>query len=843
MALDVASDDTLAGIQVEGTDDALDLEVYAEGSNGGPGVVIRGLQMKSRKQPNVWAKSALLEIVQRWAVLPLSAHSEFVFRTDGKLGPSGVAVAEALDAARGGDPTRIAGLLGVGVNDPVCATLARASVVSEPGSVEALLLAAEQEVRARLTISATHPDAVREAEERVNKLFTLISTKSGLPNEGDRFISRRAILDVLGGVSQLPAKDRWTDGLGPEYAAMVMADDVAGVLVPPICMTWRGAKLSIADLAGLAGPVVLSGRTGSGKSTVARLWRTDAAAGGGQVVVCQAEGYLPGRLDRAIADALGDIVGRTLPRIVGQQALSDSNATVVIDGISEVPTDVRSELAKELQVHFAGGYGARVVLMGRDESVCIGALPPSITAERVYPKSFGHAQRLELTATVLSEGAVDIPHSENEADFTHHCRVALAQVEHALRDAAGNPMLLRMALHLVASGTSFTDRASVYESTVERMAARRNVADIRIASSALGIVFARLMDEGRRYANPLEWARLFKEASEVLASVGVATTASEVREAIDRSGLVTAVTAGHSSRVLVPVHDSFADYFSARAHADGLVSLPAVMTANDENRILLSAQMNMLDIEQCLAVAVQLPFTLVRLSESDHAEVGDGAPESVAALLNNLLPGSTPVGVTMWRAQEGGVIAQAGAADTGWVQNADAPAIYTAPTAVSERTDGPVTIAVRLWRLILRQRLRRADRLRDKAPKSREEACSQLAAHIEQTVNAYEQILPQVAPPAALERLTQAVGPMGMTGVIYERQASDIGPGYWPLQYRHTVDINLSAATEDLPSSGITTRDFTASGDVESHLSISPEKTAAKRISDAITKLTRPHWL
>lgn len=159
VALDVAADDKLAGVRVEGIDDVLDLEVHAVGSNGDPGVVLRGLQMKSRKQPNTWAQGALLGVVQRWAALPLSAHSEFVFRTDGDLGPSGAAVAKALDAARDNDLTPIAGLLGVPVDDPLCAVMARASVVSEPGSVEALLHSAEQEVRSRLKVEGRYGGA------------------------------------------------------------------------------------------------------------------------------------------------------------------------------------------------------------------------------------------------------------------------------------------------------------------------------------------------------------------------------------------------------------------------------------------------------------------------------------------------------------------------------------------------------------------------------------------------------------------------------------------------------------------------------------------------------------
>lgn len=857
-ALDVAADQAFAAIRVEGTDDVLDLEIHAESQTSGAGtVVVRGLQMKSRMQPYTWAKSELLAIVRRWAGRPVSATSEFALLTDGELSPTGRDVAAALEAARGGDMGPIAAFLDVSVGDPLCAVAAKVTIVSEPGTAEALLLSAEREVRARLLSGPCHPDAEKEAEDRVNELFVLISKRSGLPDPDQRIISRAEILNVLGGVSQLSAADRWAESLGAEYVSEAAAEKVDSVVVPSLRSGWNEETLTIGDITATVGPILLSGRTGSGKSTVARLWRLSAAAAGDPLVVCQAEAYLPQRLDRAVADAVSAVVGRDLPRAVGGQVLGDPATTVVIDGVSEVPSQIRSELARELRNHLAGGHGARVVLIGRDESVCASTLPATQASTRLYPQAFGHGERLELTAKVLRGSG-----SAREPDLlartsglegtmtgqsgelpTHECRVALAQVEHALGDAAGNPMLLRLALELVAGGTTFTDRASVYELTVERMAARTNVADIRIASAALGIVFARLLDEGRRYANPLEWARLLKEAEAALEALGVVSARGEVGQAVVRSGLVNVVvTAIGQTGLRVPVHDSFADYFAARAHADGLVSLPGRLVDNDENRVLLSAQMGMLSNVDCLAVAAQLPFTLVRLSESDDRAVSAETPGFVAALLNAVLPDSEPVGVTMWRA-DGRAVAQVGAAGTLWVEPAKAPSLFAGPTVVAESADGPVTIAVRLWRLILKQRLSLKSRLRPRSPHSSEEARGQLVAHSEETIAMAERLIAQVAPPVAAERLSRMAGPHGMTGVVLQRQSRELLTDGWPVRYRQTPDINLLAALDDKMLADSVSEEHMHSGDVDSLLSSSPGQTAAKRITEAINKLTRNHWL
>lgn len=860
-SLDVVGDDSVLGVRVEGTVDALDLEVIAEGPGAAGPVVVRGFQMKSRQQPHTWARAEVLSIVGRWAELPVSADSEFSFLTDGGLGPSGQAVAAALDEARDGKFEAVAELLGVGVNDPLCTVMARARIVSEPVSVEALLLSAEVEIRALLETGSTHPDAERVASDRVNELFRIISTRSGLPDPDSRFISREEIVAILGGVAQLAETDRWTGFLAGEYLTVVSSENVDNLVVPTLNAGWQEAPIQLEALASVSGPLLMAGRTGSGKSTLARLWRRSAAGAGGRVVVCHAEAYVARRLDRLVADAVGTAVGRTLPRAVGRQVLGDPSATIVVDAVSEIPPQVRSELAVELRTHLAGGHGARVVGVGRDEGVLAMVFPASLTVQRLHPRAFGHDERLALTAKVLGEPKGSATFNATPADsvepaaqadpgvgdvegVSRRCRETLARVERALDDAAGNPMLLELALQLVASGVSFTDRASVYELTVSRMANRMNAGDVRLAVAMLGVVFAELLNDGRRYANPLEWERMLAGAATFLEERGVAADVAAVRESVARSGLVNAVITGIGHTTLrVPVHDSFADYFAARAHADGLVSLPETLRENDENRLWLSSQMQMLSDSEVLAVAKHLPFSLVRVSESDHNTVGEQTPRIVGALLNAVLPAETGVEVTMWRTASGKTMAQAGTGPTGWVGPEWAPSIFKGPTVVAEDDDGPTAVATRLWRLILKQRLLPDPQLRPRNPRSRQEACDQLSAHCREVVIAATTILTEVAPPGAVERLKETIGPLGITGVVYERQGSDLGPDEWSVRYRHTESVHLETAPGSSPPPEERSGEYSSWSDVGSRVSTSPQATAAKAVGDAITKLTRNHWL
>jgi hypothetical protein len=59
---------------------------------------------------------------------------------------------------------------------------------------------------------------------------------------------------------------------------------------------------------------------------------------GPAVLVAHAEAYLPGRLSALAADAISEVLREDLRAATGRQALADRDVTLVIDGVSEVPT-------------------------------------------------------------------------------------------------------------------------------------------------------------------------------------------------------------------------------------------------------------------------------------------------------------------------------------------------------------------------------------------------------------------------------------------------------------------------------------------------------------------------
>lgn len=190
-------------------------------------------------------------------------------------------------------------------------------------------------------------------------------------------------------------------------------------------------------------------------------------------------------------------------------------------------------------------------------------------------------------------------------------RSYLARVDTALGDAAGNPLLLTMALELVQQGVAFTDRAGLYRLFIEQLAARSGATSIAEASAALGIVYAALLDRGRRYADPIEWARLLRDAVAVLASAGVPVDVNSIETAVRRCGLITPLG---WTQTRVPIHDSFADYLAGAAHANRLAAFPDRLQPSDEQRVMFAAEIGGVDAAMTAQVARDLPLLTVYLA-------------------------------------------------------------------------------------------------------------------------------------------------------------------------------------------------------------------------------------
>ncbi len=854
-ALDVLGDPDLEGIRVEGTEDLLDIEVHAlhePGSGGGSQrrtAVVRALQVKSRAAPYTWSAGEMTTVLRRWTSLPLAATAEFEFVTDAQLGPSAQPFVGALSAAIAGEPQALARLLGLDGGDPLCSLAMRASIRAGAGTVEDLLLEAEREVRSHLPGGRNREDIRLDAEAAVTRLFRLLALRAGLRNELDRFVTRAEIADVVGGVAGLSRSERWLSSLSAEYLTHLAALTPPGTVHPKLIrLDGSGPQAggsSIEHLLQGLEPSILVGRTGSGKSTVATLTRQLGADRGIAVILCHAEAYLEGRLDSLVAEAIGAIVGRDIPRASGRQALGDPQTTVIIDGVSEVPAGAQRALAEELRPHVASSAGARVILLGRDEIAVSSVMPQTSRVARFSVAVFDQKERRNLALRILFP---DEPSAGRPRDVDGLSRAkaeavsaAIAQVEHALGDAAGNPLLLNLGLTLIQGGASFRDRSTLYSLTIDRMAARVGAPEIHVAEGLLGVMFARLLDSGRRYANPLEWDRLFEDATIKLTTAGVAIDRAAVNFAVRSSGVVNSIVSGIGhTQLRGPIHDSFADYLAGAAHATGLAPLPTRLAIGDEQRVLFTAEMAGVSTGLSRAVATAIPFTLVPLSAHDRRPAtGDSAAE-IEEVLGCVLPDDADPHVLF--VNEGAhVVAQV----TFGPGRRTTPAAAPGPLrAVCEPEQGPLAVAVRLWRLALRTYLTLPSSAQPRRPRSLGEARDLVETHAARVQSALQVLLPRVAPPQAVERLAAAIGPFGISATVRPMDGNTVWGEDWAVCYSPTEGVEVHLDSEPMPDDaaalGAPGRTHTLVGALRQE---TPEQAAAIRVREAINRLTEPRWL
>lgn len=853
-ALTVAEDSSLSGIRVEGLHDILDLEIYGEPTEAAHEHTLRhAVQAKSRSSGRSWTSSELVQIIKLWLPIADETDATFEIRTDGPLGQSATKLKLALSDASIGNYKEISDILSIDPSHPHCKATSRVSILSEPSSVEGLMDNAIREVLARLPGASRNLDSAGKAKDRVDALFREFAIRSGNPDAKERLVTRQEIVNILGGVMDLDRADHWALSLRDEYLRSLRTHSKTINRPSELLDQSSNTRVTLEELEDETSAVIISGLAGSGKSTLVDFWKLTATQRDQCIIRVQAEAYVPDGLDRLIANEIGDYVKRGLPRIVGQHMLSDPQSILVIDGVSEVPSDIRFELSKELRSHLSARLHARVFLLGRREDVCSSMLPTFSNPRPLMILPIDHEMRASIVAQILetSEGLLgDGPpeirsgnptppseHTSNQSD--ENCRRVLAQVERALGDASQNPMLLTMGAELVVSGVDFKNSAEIYEKTVGRMGERSHAADIDVASAALGIVYNQLLNEERRYADQIEWGRLLLAACSRLSELGLSVDAKAASEALRRSGLVEAATISEGARKLVlPIHDSFADYFAARALADGLVGVPDKLSNNDEQRILLFAQMGHTEASDVTTFVKDLPLLLPRLSAVSDIPLDEHSAKLIGELLRLVLPEHSSMPVTVWHV-EGVYIAQAGGSRSGFLWDpSEYPQMTDAFTVIGDPGEGVLSFSARLWRMILRKALYAPGELEPQVPHASSEVLKRLEAHTELTALEVRRLLDEVCPPVARVQLDSAIGPQGMKGIIHF-QNSDFHMSHgWHISYHAHTEFDVIAASEDSEEG-----EYLSRTTVRTVLSSTPTQTACSKIRRAMNVSTFPNWL
>jgi len=796
-----------AALRVEGTDDVIDIEILDDA-----GDVVAAKQIKIRDHAYTWGQAELLGILQRWVGADVPAQATFEFVTDGRLGPTGEKVREALVDASDGDFTALSVLWAPPPLDKAVAVrLSRARIRIDPTGVHTLLSAAERAAVALLAGPARTADLNERASQVVAALFTLLTERAGQNGPEDRVVTREQIAGILGldlartAPSALPA-------LIAEYLAAAAAVVTSNLLELRLLDNEQPeARHDPMSLLSGDRPIVLSGPTGSGKSTTLTIVRTRAAAAGKVVLLGHAESYLPGHLDLLAADALSEVVGRPVPTSVGARLLADPDVTLVIDGVSEVPTAVRDALRVDLRPRIAGGQTATILLAGRDSATVRSALPMSRPARLVHPAPLG------------SDGLVELLGRRIASTVDPHWRAQ--RIRAVLGDGADNPFLATIADELLLAGVDVVQRAALYAHFLEQLAARAGITGLVEVTLALGVVYAGLLAGERRYADPFEFRQLLQL---VCARPEFVLSADEVAATARTMGLV--VAQGVAQTVL-PLHDSVADYLAGRAQAAGLVR-PERIGAQDHERLVFAAELAGVDHELAWLVVQQQPLLTPRLARFDRAALSADAPAQIAKLLAEL-SGGRHRSVQLYQVQSSVIAFASEAHPTGWVTGTVGADLLSQVGSVKV-LGGPLDAAVRLWKLLLTAELRPVAQSATRRPTTVEQACEALERH---TLGVEEQLTPRIELlPAAARDAVRAH--LGLPGIVARVRAAEPG-GFqtWQVRGRRAelVDVRPDDGQDEESL-------FTWHAGLDSVLAQPPSATAADHVLKALADLTGVRW-
>ena len=360
LAVELLEDSTRgAALRVEGLDDIADIETLDNA-----GAVLQTIQVKSRTEPWTWGRSEIVSILARWS----GEGDTFEFTTDGTLGPSGVAVRQALSDLRASVPSEIADQLVTDValvqhteEALVRQRLCQCQISSRVGEAEGLLLRCEY--RLLVLLQRQRPGvSAEDCSSVIDRLWREIMLAAGRADPDYRTLTRSQLADLCGlDLGILDRTKQWTPGAVADLFAIVAAEPSAVVPVrlrpfnpaPPALRSGdhdpeANKAIGINELP-RSNDMLVVGHTGSGKSMACReLVRLRAVAEAFAVVVDD-RSYVPGQLLASVADIIAATCGiRPLEAQIAE-LLREPTAALIVDGASELDTETRQQLRDELR--------------------------------------------------------------------------------------------------------------------------------------------------------------------------------------------------------------------------------------------------------------------------------------------------------------------------------------------------------------------------------------------------------------------------------------------------------------------------------------------------------------
>ncbi|WP_280255471.1 hypothetical protein [Nocardia wallacei] len=839
-ALRLADEPSLKHVRVEAENDAVDLEIWSES-----GVLVEAYQFKRRNEKYTWGQGEILKILKDWVLLGIdNPTASFAFVTDGRLGRTGRAVRDALKSAAAGDFLPIESLLPGPISIAGRDSLARASAIVDGDTYSALITRAEKRAIALLP----NVSGVGEAEERgrwvVLELLNMITSRSGESDPDDRLIAKQEIYDLICTPRERIKTLNWDEKLRSSFLGSVVSNRPTRVLELKCVSNERDSndreckpeesihrkkpdEKRIEEFVSPEKVCVLGGGTGSGKSTSLRMMQARLASTGDVAILVDAEDYVPGRLGALVAMGLNRFEYIGAYPAIGNAVLTDSTATLIIDGVSEVPQQLRDALKEEIQQLLSAAYKVQLVLAGRDVTVLRSILPRKVATEELRVQPLNADRRRALLATVYK---VDVSNV-----------TAVAQnLEHNLGDVADNPMMLLYGLRATATDEDAKTPARILRAMVRSISDENGYSNASQYEIGLGVAFSRLLNEGRRYSDSYGWTELISGVARDLGERGHALSAAELIEFGRETGLVYVA---QFDRVQ-PLHDSFADYLSAAALQRSATELPANLGRHDRVRVSYFAELSGVRSNLARQVVSNLPFTAVTVASYEDRRDGDPSwLQETRDYVKELLPTGSPEPRIAYWVDSGHrrVVTFNGKYDGWWDDTAPTDVDDTGRTFALKSGQGPLYVAIRIWHRFLSDLLRSRDRLTAAVPVDQAQTIQLLSGYSKQLQS-------------SMNALVTAMGIDGVEGetlkdaareslqILLEKSSPGIDERDRPVRYRYLSGLSESDSRV-LCDAGESHRSWTGYGRVDSFLTAPPSKAARKELKDEVNKLVGSNWL
>ena len=791
-------------------------------------------QFKRRNEEYTWGQQELIDELTDWSALGAShAKATYRFVTDGRLGPTGRDVRDALEEAAEGDLTNLRKLMEKAKSPINLDVVRRAEIVVDKASYSSLIGRAQATAKS-LVPNVTGPaEAAERSRWVVLELLSMVTGRSGESEGAQRFITRDEVLELLATPQDRLPTAGWTADLKSAFLATVLsASSVRQVdleTVPDVPGLGDGdnavtEKKLLEDWLGIQHVSLLGGGSGTGKSTALMRMQHRSAGKGRVVLVADAEDYSPGRLAALISAALnrhGDIGAHPA---VGNAALKDPDVTVAVDGVSEIPQDLLVELRTEMRALASAELRCKLVLTGRDTTTLSSVLPrgTSTIALKMSPLD----REWRRTLAVKAFGAT-----------VDEVEPIVAAAERALGDAARNPMLILLGMRAILLGDDASTPAKIFQAVVRSISTENGYSKASLYEVALGVAYSRLLDEGKRYSDSFGWTEVLNEVVSQLVSRGQQITVNEVREYGFETGLVR-TTQLDSVR---PLHDSFADFLSAVAMAASVAELPDRLANSDRARICFLAELAGVGDELATKAAGDLPLTSVTVAQYELRTPHPADQVPATRYLDQLLSPSLPrPRVAYWHDPAGRCLVTVNGKYNGsWDEDPPADIASEGWSFPLVDHEGPLRVATRIWRRELQDALSVPNAAPSPVPSTRDDSALVLSTYSNQLHAVTSELVASLGITSeGVDRLTELTQLriqflMSDSPTIEEERDR-------PVRFRYVPD--LPTGEQVLLSGDWTDEIWTGWGRVDSFLS-PPANAAARSISEAINETVGRRWL